>query len=78
MARDGTNHGGRRIRAGDKPEAHADKIAGGRVMQWEDMRRRGTDQIDSKREPTEVLAFGLTQLCQFDFLPHRLCRFVVK
>ena len=27
MARDGTNRGGRRIRAGDKPEPLADKIA---------------------------------------------------
>ena len=26
MAKDGTNRGGRRIRAGDKPEALADKI----------------------------------------------------
>ena len=31
MAKDGTHRGGRRIRAGDKPDALADKIAGGRV-----------------------------------------------
>lgn len=30
MAKDGTNRGGRRVRAGDKPDALADKIAGGR------------------------------------------------
>jgi hypothetical protein len=31
MAKDGTNRGGRRIRAGDKPEALADKIAKGKA-----------------------------------------------
>ena len=30
MAKDGTNRGGRRIRAGDKPDALVDKIAAGR------------------------------------------------
>lgn len=30
MAKDGTNRGGRRIRAGDKPEALADKIDKGK------------------------------------------------
>lgn len=30
MAKDGTNRGGRRVRAGDKPDALTDKIAGGR------------------------------------------------
>ena len=30
MAKDGTYRGGRRARAGDKPEALADKIAGGK------------------------------------------------
>ena len=30
MAKDGTNRGGRRVRAGYKPDALADKIAGGR------------------------------------------------
>lgn len=30
MAKDGTNRGGRRVRAGDKPDALADKIVGGR------------------------------------------------
>ena len=30
MAKDGTNRGGRRVRAGDKPDALADKIANGR------------------------------------------------
>ena len=31
MAKDGTNRGGRRVRAGDKPQALADKIAAGRA-----------------------------------------------
>ena len=31
MAKDGTNRGGRRIRAGDKPEALADKIDRGKA-----------------------------------------------
>ena len=31
MAKDGTNRGGRRIRAGDKPEALADQIAKGKA-----------------------------------------------
>lgn len=31
MAKDGTNRGGRRVRAGDKPQALADKIATGRA-----------------------------------------------
>ena len=30
MAKDGTNRGGRRIRAGDKPDSLVDKIAAGR------------------------------------------------
>ena len=30
MAKDGTLRGGRRVRAGDKPDALADKIANGR------------------------------------------------
>lgn len=30
MAKDGTNRGGRRVRAGDKPDALADKITSGR------------------------------------------------
>ena len=33
MAKDGTNRGGRRVRAGDKPEALADKIAAGKAAQ---------------------------------------------
>ena len=31
MAKDGTNRGGRRVRAGDKPDALADKIAQGKA-----------------------------------------------
>jgi hypothetical protein len=31
MAKDGTNRGGRRVRAGDKPQALADKIAAGKA-----------------------------------------------
>lgn len=33
MAKDGTNRGGRRVRAGDKPDALVDKIAAGRKAQ---------------------------------------------
>ena len=32
MARDGTNRGGRRVRAGDKPAAAADKIQSGKTV----------------------------------------------
>ena len=49
MARDGTNRGGRRIRAGDKPEPLADKIAGGRtahIMEFPMMELDGTDLVD--------------------------------
>lgn len=38
MAKDGTNRGGRRVRAGDKPDALADKIINGRaarIMEFE-------------------------------------------
>lgn len=41
MAKDGTNRGGRRVRAGDKPQALADKIAAGkaaRVLEAPDLR----------------------------------------
>ncbi|MEG0090513.1 MAG: terminase, partial [Oscillospiraceae bacterium] len=31
MAKDGTNRGGRRVRAGDKPAALADKITNGKA-----------------------------------------------
>ena len=50
MARDGTNRGGRRIRAGDKPEALADKIAGGRtahIMEFPMTELDGTDLVDA-------------------------------
>ena len=46
MAKDGTNRGGRRIRAGDKPEPLADKIAGGReatVMEFPMTELNGAD-----------------------------------
>ena len=32
MARDGTNRGGRRVRAGDKPTAAAEKIQNGKAF----------------------------------------------
>ena len=32
MARDGTNRGGRRVRAGDKPTAAAEKIQNGKTV----------------------------------------------
>lgn len=41
MAKDGTNRGGRRVRAGDKPQALADKIAMGkaaRILEAPDLR----------------------------------------
>ena len=50
MARDGTNRGGRRIRAGDKPEPLADKIAGGRtahIMEFPMTELDGTDLVDA-------------------------------
>ena len=37
MAKDGTNRGGRRVRAGDKPDALADKIARGKAAQVIDL-----------------------------------------
>ena len=50
MARDGTNRGGRRIRAGDKPEPLVDKIAGGRtahIMEFPMTELDGTDLVDA-------------------------------
>ena len=50
MARDGTNRGGRRVRTGDKPEALADKIAGGRtahIMEFPMTELDGTDLVDA-------------------------------
>ena len=50
MARDGTNRGGRRIRAGDKPEPLADKIAGGRtahIMEFPMTELDGADLVDA-------------------------------
>lgn len=46
MAKDGTNRGGRRVRAGDKPDALADKIADGRsatVMEFPMTALNGAD-----------------------------------
>ena len=48
MARDGTNRGGRRVRAGDKPDALADKIARGKTAQVMDLpitELDGTDEF---------------------------------
>ena len=50
MAKDGTHRGGRRIRAGDKPDALADKIAGGReanIMEFPMTELDGTDLADA-------------------------------
>ena len=50
MARDGTNRGGRRIRAGDKPEPLTDKIAGGRtahIMEFPMTELDGEDLVDA-------------------------------
>ena len=46
MARDGTNHGGRRPRAGKKPKVLADKIAGGQtasILEFPGMMLSGAD-----------------------------------
>ena len=48
MAKDGTNRGGRRVRAGDKPDALADKIARGKAAQVMDLpiaQLDGTDEF---------------------------------
>ena len=48
MAKDGTNRGGRRVRAGDKPDALADKIARGKTAQVMDLpiaELDGTDEF---------------------------------
>ncbi len=50
MAKDGTNRGGRRVRAGTKPDALADKIAEGRdasVMEFPVTELNGTDLPDT-------------------------------
>ena len=50
MAKDGTHRGGRRIRAGDKPDALADKIAGGRaanIMEFPMTELDGADLADA-------------------------------
>ena len=49
MAKDGTHCGGRRIRAGDKPDVLADKSAGGRaanIMELPVTELDGADQSD--------------------------------
>ena len=63
MARDGTNRGGRRIRAGDKPEPLADKIAGGRtahIMEFPMTELDGADLADAAEfrmpNPSEYLS----------------------
>ena len=66
MAKDGTNRGGRRIRAGDKPEPLADKIAGGReatVMEFPMTELNGADLTDAAElngedmpQPSEYLS----------------------
>ena len=50
MAKDGTHRGGRRIRAGDKPDALADNIAGGRaanIMEFPMTELDGADLADA-------------------------------
>ena len=50
MAKDGTHRGGRRIRAGDKPDALADKIADGRaanIMEFPMTELDGADLADA-------------------------------
>ena len=46
MAKDGTNRGGRRVRAGDKPDALADKIARGKAAQVMDLPISDLDGAD--------------------------------
>ena len=46
MAKDGTNRGGRRVRAGDKPDALADKIARGKAAQVMDLPITDLDGTD--------------------------------
>ena len=53
MAKDGTNRGGRRVRAGDKPDALADKIINGRtarIMEFEMPELEGAEF----EEPPEI------------------------
>ena len=63
MAKDGTHRGGRRIRAGDKPDALADKIAGGRaanIMEFPMTELDGADLADAAEfrmpNPSEYLS----------------------
>ena len=46
MAKDGTNRGGRRVRAGDKPDALVDKIARGKAAQVMDLPITDLDGTD--------------------------------
>lgn len=49
MAKDGTNRGGRRIRAGDKPEALADKIDKGKAATIIDLPTPALEGAELKR-----------------------------
>jgi len=52
MARDGTYRGGRRVRAGDKPDTLADKIASGnsaQILDFPDFDLNGVPEGEVKR-----------------------------
>lgn len=63
MAKDGTNRGGRRIRAGDKPEALADKIAKGKAATIIDLPTpilEGADLNDAADPPARTYRIPAT------------------
>lgn len=57
MAKDGTNRGGRRVRAGDKPQALADKIAKGKaakVLEIPDLEPEPLLDIDDLEDAADL------------------------
>lgn len=57
MAKDGTNRGGRRVRAGDKPQALADKIAAGKgakILEPADLRPEALLEPDELTDAADL------------------------
>ena len=55
MAKDGTNRGGRRVRAGDKPDALADKITQGKTAKRIELPVFEGDELESADLSTEAV-----------------------
>lgn len=72
MAKDGTNRGGRRIRAGDKPQALADKITKGRaakILEVPDLLPESILEADDLKVDTDL--YGEDMPTPSDYLSAR-------